>query len=40
MFKKRRRVGGIYKTETDWEAVFGAIFVGFLVLVLLGSCGG
>jgi hypothetical protein len=40
MFSKKKMVGGIYKKVTDWEAVFGTVFVGFVVLVILGSVAG
>lgn len=27
MFQKRRKIGDVYKTETDWGEVFGVIVV-------------
>lgn len=40
MFTKHRRVGCIYKKETDWGAVFGVAFWVFVILAILGSLGG
>ncbi|MEL6824775.1 MAG: hypothetical protein AAFN91_00900 [Pseudomonadota bacterium] len=42
MFKKKKRVGkaAVYKEVTDWEAVFGTIFGGFIFLALLSTCAG
>ncbi|ADM09263.1 hypothetical protein PB2503_05962 [Parvularcula bermudensis HTCC2503] len=40
MFTKHRRVGGIYKKETDWGAVAAVIFWVFVGLAILGSLGG
>ena len=37
MFTKHRRVGGIYKKETDWGAVFGVAFWVIVILAILGS---
>ena len=39
MFKKNVPVGKIYKSETDWGAVFTAIFWIVVVLAILGSLG-
>lgn len=44
MFTKRKLVGGAnvrqYKTVIDWEAVGGAIVIGFIVLAVLGAMAG
>lgn len=40
MFTKHRRVGGIYKKETDWGAVFSVAFWVIVILAILGSLGG
>lgn len=32
MFQKRRKVGDVYRTETDWGEVFGVIF---MIVVLI-----
>ncbi|MEW4467385.1 hypothetical protein AB1K62_06115 [Parasphingorhabdus sp. JC815] len=37
MFTKHRRVGGIYKKETDWGAIIGTVFWVFVGLVILGA---
>lgn len=39
MFTKHRRVGGIYKKETDWSAIIGVAFWIFVGLAILGSLG-
>lgn len=40
MFTKHRRVGGIYKKETDWGTIAAVVFWGFVILAILGSLGG
>lgn len=40
MFKKHRRVGSIYKKETDWGAIIGTVFWVFVGLAILGSLAG
>jgi len=44
MFKKDKVVGGgrwrVTQKQTDWEAIFGTIFVIGILLLLLSSCGG
>lgn len=40
MFTKKKVVGAVTKTVTDWDAVFGAVVLGFIALALLGSCAG
>jgi len=37
MYSKHRRVGGIYKKETDWGAIIGTIFWVFFGLALIGA---
>ena len=37
MFTKHRRVGGIYKRETDWGAIIGTIMWVFIILRVIGA---
>jgi len=37
MFKRRRKIGQIYKTETDWGAVCAAAIIVIVVLSALGG---
>lgn len=37
MFTRHRRVGGIYKKETNWGAVIGTVMWGFIILAILGA---
>jgi hypothetical protein len=42
MFTKKKWVGSAhaYRTYTDWNAVGGAIVIGFFVLAALSQCSG
>jgi len=42
MFTKRKHVGSVhgFKKVTDWDAVWGAVFIGFLLLIAVSSCAG
>ncbi len=40
MFTRHRRVGGIYKKETNWSAVIAVAFWVIVGLAVLGSLGG
>lgn len=39
MFTKKKMVGGIYKTVTDWDTIIGLVFWGGVGLFVLASCG-
>lgn len=40
MFTKKIKVGEVYKTVIDWEAVWGTVLVTVIAIALLKSCAG